>query len=176
MLDRFAAMLSFVMLFNVMPLFSFDQGHGPDFRFSEYRPHRGFVPQGQAARSIESGMRPGLIIMSQPSANILPGLQAIFKGVKIYTFIFQTAPQTFNEDIVHPSAFAVHRYLNPSVFQGKGKIKRGKLRPLIRVEYLRLTMASKSLFQSLQAKAHVHGIGQTPGQHLRLYQSIIATR
>ncbi|GEM_PF-4767062 len=43
LLDRFAAMLSFVMLFNVMPLFSLCQGHGPDFRFSEYRPHREFV-------------------------------------------------------------------------------------------------------------------------------------
>ncbi len=83
MLDRFAAMLSFVMLFNVMPLFSFDQGHDPDFRFSEYKPHRGFVPQGQAMRSIESGMGPGVIIMAQPRANILPGLQVIVKSVQI---------------------------------------------------------------------------------------------
>jgi len=74
LLDRFAAMLSFFMLFNVMPLFSFDQGHGPDFRFSEYRPQRGFVPQGQASRSIKCRMWSGLIIMGPPGSNILPGL------------------------------------------------------------------------------------------------------
>ncbi|VAV92150.1 hypothetical protein MNBD_ALPHA02-866 [hydrothermal vent metagenome] len=43
LLDRFTAMLSFVILFNVMPLLSFDQGHAPDFRFFDYRPHQGFV-------------------------------------------------------------------------------------------------------------------------------------
>ena len=43
LLDRFAAMLSFIMLFNIMPLFFLHQGHGPDFRFFEYRPHREFV-------------------------------------------------------------------------------------------------------------------------------------
>ncbi|VAW45300.1 hypothetical protein MNBD_GAMMA02-18, partial [hydrothermal vent metagenome] len=38
--------------------------------------------------SIESGMRPGLIIMGQPRTDILSGLQAIVKGVQIDTFIF----------------------------------------------------------------------------------------
>ncbi len=77
--------------------------------------------------SIESGMWPGVVIMGQPSANILPGLQTIIKGVKVYTFIFETAPETFNEDIVHPPAFAVHGDFNASVLQRSGKIKRRKL-------------------------------------------------
>lgn len=54
--------------------------------------------------SIKCGMWPVLVIMNQPCGNILPSLKAILKGVKIYTFIFQTAPQTFDEHIVHPRA------------------------------------------------------------------------
>lgn len=77
--------------------------------------------------SIKCRMGPGLVIMDQPGSNILPGLQAIIKGVKIYTFIFQTAPQSLNEHIVHPSALAVHGDFNASVLQRRGKIKGGKL-------------------------------------------------
>jgi len=38
LLDRFAAMLSYSLLVDVMPRISFDQGHAPDFRFN-YRLH-----------------------------------------------------------------------------------------------------------------------------------------
>ena len=77
--------------------------------------------------SIESGMRPGVVIMGQPGANILPGLQAIIKGVKIDTFMLQATPQPFDEYIIHPPALAVHGDFNASVLQRRGKIKGGKL-------------------------------------------------
>lgn len=62
-MDNFAAMLSFLMLFNIMPLFSLSQGHAPDFRSFDYKPHEGL--------STKCVMRPDLIIMDQPNTNIL---------------------------------------------------------------------------------------------------------
>ncbi len=126
--------------------------------------------------SIESGMRPGLVIMGQPGANILPGLQAIVKGVQIDTFILQATPQSFNEHIVHPPTLAVHGDFDAPILQRRGKIKAGELATLIGVKYLWLTMVGKGLFKGFQTKITSMLFDKRQLSTLRLYQSMIATR
>ena len=58
--------------------------------------------------------------------------------VQINIFIFERPPEPFNEDIVHGSASAVHADFYAALYKHAGKVVARKLRPLVRVEYIRL--------------------------------------
>ena len=53
-------------------------------------------------------MRTSGIIVADPLLQSGMQAEAGFKCMPINAFIFQRAPQPFNEDIVHPPALAIH--------------------------------------------------------------------
>ncbi len=58
--------------------------------------------------SIESGVRPGLVVMVHPCADIVSSLSTVFKGVEVNAFVFQTSPKPFDKHVIHPPAFSLH--------------------------------------------------------------------
>ena len=78
-----------------------------------------------------------LVVVSQPRTDFLPGLSPVLESVQVDALVLERAPEAFDEDVIHPSAFAVHRDLHPSVFEHLGEILAGELAALIRVEDLR---------------------------------------
>jgi hypothetical protein len=57
--------------------------------------------------SIESRMRPCLVVMAEPCAKMVASLRSIFKGMQVHTFIFQAPPKPFDKHAVHPPTFSI---------------------------------------------------------------------
>ena len=53
-------------------------------------------------------------------------------GVKINFFVFDRSPQSFNEHLITPSAFAIHADLDAMVLEQASKGQRSKLTSLFR--------------------------------------------
>gem|GEM_PF-6227940 len=64
-------------------------------------------------------MGPSLIVMPYLETNLIFGMNgpAIRKLLQVDTFILQRAPKAFYKDIIHPSAFAIHGYLDLMLFE-----------------------------------------------------------
>ena len=97
-----------------------------------------------------------------------PGTQfddgGVFKEVDV--LIFYAAPESLDEDVVHPAAFAVHANFDPQILQTTGLLCRGELATLIRIEDLgNLAGVGQSFVESLQAQACFHGVGDGPAKH-----------
>ena len=93
-------------------------------------------------------------------------LPATVTYVAHHVLIFYTPPQTFNEHIVNPSAFAVHADVNTSLLENACEVLAGELGTLIGIEYLGTAMDAQRLFQGLDTKVTFQGIGKPPGQYL----------
>ena len=82
-------------------------------------------------------------------------------------FVFHAAPEPLDEDVVHPSPFAIHTDFHAFVFESLDPILRGELHTLIGVEDLGLTAGcGEGFLQSIQAEAAFHGVGKRPAQDL----------
>ena len=98
----------------------------------------------------------------QPGTQLDDG--GVFKEVDV--LIFHTAPQPFDEDVVHPAAFAIHADFDPQFLQAIDPLCRGELTTLIRIEDLGdLASVGQSLVESLQAQACFHGVGDGPAKN-----------
>jgi hypothetical protein len=51
--------------------------------------------------------------------------------------IFKTSPESFNKDIINPSALGIHADLDVIIFEDTGKVSTGKLSTLVGIEHLR---------------------------------------
>ena len=71
--------------------------------------------------------------------------------------VFDRPPQPLNEDIVEKSPPTIHADLNPGILQPPEVILARKLRPLVRVGYLRASLA-KSLIKSRHAEVRLQRI------------------
>src|SRR5665648_956651 len=107
-------------------------------------------------------MRLGLVIMAHPYTNLLTDLKPGFKGVQIHALIFQTPSKPFNEHIIYPPPFVVHRDYNPVSLENPCKIKARKLASLIRVEDFRLAMQIQHFLQCLNTTMYIHRAGYPP--------------
>lgn len=101
----------------------------------------------------------GGVIMQNPFANAPAHLFATVKNMQINAFIFQAAPQPFDEDIVDPAAFAVHGDADARLFEQGGKFKAGELATLVGVKYLRCAMTRHGVLQGLNAETGIHAVG-----------------
>ena len=67
-----------------------------------------------------------------------------------HVFILHAFPEPFDEHVVHPAALAVHADFDIVLFENVREIIRGKLAPLVGIEYLRCVIEGKRLFQCLR--------------------------
>ena len=68
------------------------------------------------------GMRPIFVVIPQLVRNGLTRLTPILAFVQIDTLVFERAPQTLDEDVVPPSALAVHGDLYLGLLEDLDKI------------------------------------------------------
>jgi hypothetical protein len=65
----------------------------------------------------------------------LPGVGHGFISIEINIFIFHTAPQSFNKNVILPDALAIHADVDVIVLEIIDKRFAGILATLVRVEY-----------------------------------------
>jgi len=102
-------------------------------------------------------MRSSSIVHVKVSSNTGACLGDRVVGVKINLFVFHRSPESFNEQIVTPRAFAVDPGLDAMHLK---QIREGllrELRALVGVHDLRCSVTGDRFLHGLNAKMHVHG-------------------
>ena len=87
-------------------------------------------------------------------------------GVQVNMLVLHRAPESLNEDVVHPPSFAIHADLDLVSRQDAGELLAGELSPLIGVEDLGPAVFCNGLFQRLGAEVRGLGVRQPPRQNL----------
>lgn len=72
-------------------------------------------------------MWPLLVVKANTVPERLPSLGTGFEFAQVDTFPFHQSPQSFNENIIHPSAFAVHGNSDSGHLENADKLLAGKL-------------------------------------------------
>ena len=84
---------------------------------------------------------------------------------EINLLVFDAAPQTLDEHVVHLAALSIHADLNAEILQATCSLHGGKLTTLVGVENHRdCSGVGESLVQGLQTKTVFHGVGDSPAQ------------
>ena len=104
-------------------------------------------------------MRSPGIIAVDPVADPEPGLASGGEGVEIDAFVFQTAPEPLNEDVVHEPPLAVHADADARGAERTREFTAGELGPLVGVKNLGPTMARHRLLERRDAKIGIHAVG-----------------
>jgi hypothetical protein len=92
--------------------------------------------------SVKARMRPAAIVKVEVTSDRCAGLGRGVVGFEIDLLVFDAAPQPRDEDVVPPGALAVHADGDPIFDQHASECRAGELAALIRVEDLRLAVAS----------------------------------
>src|SRR5271167_488136 len=121
-------------------------------------------------------MLPFFVVEAQPGTD--PGLRLGDAGISVEVdlFVFQTAPQPLDEDIVHAAALAIHADRDAALFEDAGELCAGELAALVRVEDFGLAVLCQRLLQSLDAKVGAERVQQPPPSTARLTRSMVTTR
>src|SRR5258708_20120688 len=104
-------------------------------------------------------------VKGHPGTDAGPRLATVGVGFQMYFFIFDRAPQPFDEDVVHETAAAVHRNRDASRFKLAGECGAGELGSLVGVEDSRFAISEQSLLQRFDAKAVVDRVRHPPSQN-----------
>ena len=107
---------------------------------------------------------PGVVMFEPP---LEPGFQRRDRRVvaKIDLLVFQTPPQPFDEDVVHPAAPAVHADPYSEFQESSDPFLRGELAALVGVEDLRRdARVGHGSVQRTQAQPCLHRVGQRPAK------------
>src|SRR5262252_4110936 len=86
---------------------------------------------------LQALMRAFVIVELEVTADARPSLRHQPVIPQVHLFVFQRAPQSFDEDVVQTSPAPVHADSDIPFFQHAGELLTGELRPLIAVEDLR---------------------------------------
>lgn len=92
------------------------------------------------------------VIEAEIPTDLGAGLRHAGIGAQVDLFVFDGAPQAFNEDIVAPCALAIHADLDLAVGQHPDEVGRGELAALVRVEDLRRAVTRQRLLDGFEAK------------------------
>jgi hypothetical protein len=85
-------------------------------------------------------MRPLFVVIAKPGGKVPTRLPSILEVVQIDTLVFERAPETLDEDVVHPSALAVHRDRYPGLLENLSELPTRKLAALVGVEDFRFSV------------------------------------
>jgi len=80
-------------------------------------------------------------------------------------FVFERAPQPFDEDIVQRSPAAIHTDRDAALLERSQEVGRGELRTLIGVPDFRLAKPERGVERG-QAEGGFHGIGKFPTEYV----------
>src|SRR6184192_1219846 len=93
------------------------------------------------------------------------GLAAVSVALEINVLVLERAPQSLNEDVVHPASTTVHGDFDRGGGQRPSEDGAGELTALVGIEYLWPPKARERLFERRNAERGVHGVRQPPRQH-----------
>src|SRR3954469_14000559 len=109
-------------------------------------------------------MRTLMVVKVEIALQSREQIEAAGKVAGIDQFVFERAPQPFDENIVEGSATAIHADRNATLPERSQEFGGGELRALIGVPDFRLTEAEGCLERD-QAEARLHGVGKFPAEH-----------
>src|SRR3954468_1850979 len=110
-------------------------------------------------------MRSACVVEVEIPADRSTGLGDGAVSSEVDLLVLDRSPEPLDEDIVAPSALAVHADPDPITGQYPGEDFAGELATLIGIEDLRPAVAGQGLFQCLDAKCRLHGDRQPPGEN-----------
>jgi hypothetical protein len=96
-----------------------------------YFVHAG-APHGHRHLIVHRLMWASKIVKGHPRTYVSPRLAAVGVSFQMYFFIFDRAPQPFDENVIHEPAASVHRNRDASGFKLAGEGGAGELRVNIR--------------------------------------------
>ncbi len=99
--------------------------------------------------SIEHRVRPLGVVVVDPTADPGPRFGGGLEGLEIDALVLQRAPQSLDENVVHPASLAVHGDPHAGVLQDLREGQAGELAALIGVADRQLD--HRSLRQQLEA-------------------------
>ena len=112
-----------------------------------------------------NGVRPLMVVESEPAPDAGLRLRPGFPSVQIDAFILEGPPQALDKDVVHATALAVHRDLGAEPLQPVGPGEGGELAALIRIHDLGRPELVDRLVQRLEAEVGLQRVGDAPGQN-----------
>ena len=95
--------------------------------------------------AVKARMGASLIVEAQIAANRSARITDAFIGPQIYLFVFDGAPQTLDEHIVPPSAFAIHADGDALLSEQASEVQAGELRALIGIDDLGFAVMSQGV-------------------------------
>jgi len=110
-------------------------------------------------------MGPVLVVEPEVVPQPLHAREHIRIFLEIDFLVLDGAPQSFDEDVVEGSAFAVHADPDAGAKEHACEFTAGELRALIGIEDLRPADCQRFL-ESLKAEVHVQGDRNRPGEHI----------
>jgi hypothetical protein len=87
-------------------------------------------------------------ISTDPEAGVGHG----FIGVKVDLLVFDRSPEPFDEDVVPPSSFAVHRDADFGILQLLDEVEGCELATLVRIKDFGFAVARQRLLDRLDAE------------------------
>ena len=91
-------------------------------------------------------------------------------GFEVEVFVFDRAPEAFNEHVVQGSASAIHADLDAFCFQVLCVSQAGELGTLVRIEDVGASQVERVL-EGVYAEIRVQRVAHPPGQHISGYTS-----
>jgi len=83
----------------------------------------------------------------------------------MHFLVFDRAPQSLDENVVHETTAAVHRNRDACSLEPAGEGGAGELRALIGVKCFRRAVPRQRFVERRDATARIHGVRQAPGQN-----------
>src|SRR5262245_30374029 len=105
------------------------------------------------------------IVELKISPQACDGLRRGFVITDVDVFVFDASPEPLNEDVVQRSASTIHADGDLALFENPGECAAGALRPLIRVEDLRLYQLH-GLIQRAHTELALHRRRDFPTEHV----------
>jgi hypothetical protein len=109
-------------------------------------------------------VRPFIIVKMKILLQFSFTLPDILIILEINLLPFYATPEALYKDIIETTTFPIHTDLNALLGQDSSEFTTGELRALIRIENLWLANG-KGFPESLYAKIHFHGNGNSPGKN-----------
>src|SRR3972149_7704203 len=102
---------------------------------------------GVRGQAFESLMAANAVVEIEVDADTPVRLGDRAVGVQVHLFVLHAPPESLDEDVVNPAAFAIHADLDIGVFEYFGKVLAGELAALVGVEDLRGAVLGDRLLQ-----------------------------
>src|SRR5580693_7121724 len=103
-----------------------------------------------------------VVVKAEPGANPSLGLGNVLIGIEVDFLVFEAAPQSLDEDVVHAAALAVHADHDPVPLEGAGEVVAGELAALVSVENLGPAVAGQRFLERLDTELGAERVGQSP--------------